>query len=198
MTGPPSDFGIADVPLPAVSPTLDAGRICLRQLAEEDTGDMHAVYSDEVAMAYWSIAATKTIEETRQLVRRDVEAVEKGLALFWAIEWKQTGAVIGKCTLWQYDESNQRAELGYILNRQYWRMGLMSEALEAMIDYAFSGLRLHRLEADTDANNTASLALLEKLGFQREGFFRERWYVNGQRQDSVMLGLLKTDWADRN
>lgn len=185
------------MPLPAVSPTLDAGRIRLRQLAEGDTDDMHAVYSDEAAMAYWSNSPTKTIGETRRLVLRDVEAVEKGLALFWAIEWKESGAVIGKCTLWQYDESNQRAELGYILNRQYWRMGLMSEALEAMIDYAFSGLGLHRLEADTDANNTASLALLEKLGFQREGFFRERWYVNGQRQDSVMLGLLEQDWQSR-
>jgi RimJ/RimL family protein N-acetyltransferase len=74
----------------------------------------------------------------------------------------------------------------------------MTEALAAMIDYAFSGLGLHRLEADTDSNNTASLALLEKLGFQREGFFRERWYVNGQRQDSVMLGLLEQDWVNRN
>jgi len=185
------------VPLPATSPTLDAARIRLRQLAEGDTDDMHAVYSDDVAMAYWSNTPTKTIAETRQLVRRDVEAQKNGRALFWAIEWKETGAVIGKCTLWQYDENNQRAEVGYILNRQYWRKGLMSEALAAMTDYAFSGLGLHRLEADTDANNTASLALLEKLGYQREGFFRERWYVNGQRQDSVMLGLLEQDWRRR-
>jgi len=148
-------------------------------------------------MAYWSNTPTKTIAETRQLVVRDVNAEKKGLALFWAIEWKETGAVIGKCTLWQYDENNQRAEVGYILNRRYWRMGLMSEALVAMIDYAFSGLGLHRLEADTDVKNTASLALLEKMGFQREGLFRERWYVNGQRQDSVMLGLLEQDWHSR-
>jgi len=185
------------MPLPETGPTLDAGRIRLRQLAVEDTADMHAVYSDEVAMAYWSHPAAKTIDDTRRLVIRDVEAQENGLALFWAIEWKETGAVIGKCILWQYDENNQRAEVGYILNRQYWRMGLMNEALVAMIDYTFSGLGLHRLEADTDANNTASLALLEKLGFQREGFFRERWYVNGERQDSVMLGLLKQDWYSR-
>jgi len=169
----------------------------LRPLTEEDTGDMHAVYSDETTMAYWSNTPTKTIEETRQLVVRDIKAEKKGLALFWAIELKETGAVIGKCTLWQYDENNQRAEVGYILNRQFWRKGLMSETLAAMIDYAFSGLGLHRLEADTDVNNTASLALLEKLGFQREGFFRERWYVNGQRQDSVMLGLLEQDWQSR-
>ena len=55
-------------------------------------------------------------------------------------------------------------------------------------------LRLRALtQEDTDDNNLASLALLEKLGFQREGFFRERWYVNGVWQNSVMLGLLNSD-----
>jgi RimJ/RimL family protein N-acetyltransferase len=186
------------MPLPGKTPTLDGASIRLRKLTEEDTGDMHAVYSDEVAMAYWGTPATTTIGETRQLVLRDIKAVDNGSAMFWAIEWKETRTVIGKCTLWQYSENNQRAELGYILNRQYWRMGLMSAALEAMINYAFSDLGLHRLEADTDSNNAASLALLEKLGFQREGYFRERWYVSGQRQDSVMLGLLEQDWASRS
>jgi len=185
------------VPLPIETPTLDGDRIRLRKLGEEDTADMHALYSDEVAMAYWGTPATSTTEESRQLVLRDIRAVDNRSALFWAIVWKATGTVIGKCTLWQYSENNQRAEVGYILNRQYWRLGLMTEALAAMIDYAFSGLGLHRLEADTDSNNTASLALLEKLGFQREGLFRERWYVNGLRQDSVMLGLLEQDWANR-
>jgi len=186
------------MPLPIETPTLDGERLRLRKLTEEDAADMHALYSDEVAMAYWGTPVTSTIEESRQLLLRDIRAVDNCSALFWAIEWKATGTVIGKCTLWQYSENNQRAEVGYILNRQYWRMGLMTEALEAMIAYAFSELGLHRLEADTDSNNAASLALLEKLGFQREGFFRERWYVNGVRQDSVMLGLLEQDWAERS
>jgi len=186
------------MPLPIDTPTLDCDRIRLRKLTEADTADMHALYSDEVAMAYWGTPATKTIEASRQMVLRDIRAVDNGSAMFWAIEWKAAAKVIGKCTLWQYSENNQRAEVGYILNRQYWRMGLMSAALEAMINYAFSDLGLHRLEADTDSNNTASLALLEKLGFQREGYFRERWYVSGQRQDSVMLGLLEQDWAGRS
>ncbi|HSM68108.1 MAG TPA: GNAT family protein, partial [Xanthomonadales bacterium] len=62
------------------------------------------------------------------------------------------------------------------------------------IDHAFNGMGLHRLEADTDPANTGSLRLLERLGFQREGLFRQRWRVYGQWQDSVMLGLLKPDW----
>jgi RimJ/RimL family protein N-acetyltransferase len=53
---------------------------------------------------------------------------------------------------------------------------------------------LHRVEADTDPRNAASLALLERLGFVREGILRERWIVGGEVADSVLLGLLAADW----
>ena len=181
------------MPLPTETPVIDTKSLRLRALTQEDTDDMHAICSDSITMEYWGTAPTGNIEETRQLVLRDLKAAAAGQAMFWAIELKGTGRVIGKCTLWQYSENNLRAEVGYVLNREYWRGGLMTQALSAMIDYAFSTLGLHRLEADTDDNNLASLALLEKLGFQREGFFRERWCVNGVWQNSVMLGLLNSD-----
>jgi RimJ/RimL family protein N-acetyltransferase len=184
------------VPLPTIIPSIDAKSIRLRALKAEDARDMHAIYSDKITMEYWGNAPSINTEESQRLVQRDMKAVQEGHAMFWVIELKETGKVIGKCTLWQYSESNQRAEVGYILNREYWRRGLMTQALHAMIDYAFSSLGLHRLEADTDDNNIGSLALLEQLGFQREGFFRERWYVSGSWQNSVMLGLLKQDWPD--
>ena len=69
----------------------------------------------------------------------------------------------------------------------------MQQATEALIRFAFNDLKLHRLEADTDTENTGSMALLEKLGFKREGLFRERWYVYDQWADSVMYGLLNSD-----
>ena len=68
----------------------------------------------------------------------------------------------------------------------------MTEAMNSVLDYAFNDLDFHRLEADTDPDNAASLALLEKFGFQREGYFRERWFVHGKWHDSVMLGLLRS------
>jgi len=66
----------------------------------------------------------------------------------------------------------------------------MHQALEAVIAFAFDTLNLHRIEADTDTKNAGSLALLEKLGFEREGLFRERWFVYSKWDDSVMLALL--------
>ena len=94
-----------------------------------------------------------------------------------------------------YSAQNRRAEIGYVLNRKFWRQGLMSEAIRGVINFAFSSMNLHRIEADTDGDNLASLTMLEQLGFQREGYFRERWCVYDEWQDSVMLGLLESDWT---
>ena len=67
---------------------------------------------------------------------------------------------------------------------------MMHQALDAVIDFAFTTLKLHRLEADVDPDNAGSLGVLEKLGFEREGLFRDRWLLYGKWVDSVMLGLL--------
>jgi RimJ/RimL family protein N-acetyltransferase len=58
-------------------------------------------------------------------------------------------------------------------------------------------MNLHRLEADVDPNNAASIRSLERLGFQREGYLRERWHVGGGIQDAIFFGLLKHEWQRR-
>ena len=73
----------------------------------------------------------------------------------------------------------------------------MSEALAAVLDFAFDHLELHRIEADVDPDHAASLALLSKFGFRREGLLRERWRVHGAWHDTVMLGLLAGDYVRR-
>jgi len=70
----------------------------------------------------------------------------------------------------------------------------MREALQALLTYAFEVLDLRRIEADVDPRNTASIQILERLGFQREGFLRERWEVNGEIQDALFYGLIRREW----
>jgi RimJ/RimL family protein N-acetyltransferase len=70
----------------------------------------------------------------------------------------------------------------------------MKEALTALLDFAFGTLGMRRLEADVDPRNAGSLHAVERLGFRREGLLRERWKVDGELQDSVLLGLLSHEW----
>ncbi len=70
----------------------------------------------------------------------------------------------------------------------------MAEALGALAQYSFLELSLNRLEADTDPRNARAINTLERLGFVREGYLRERWIVSGEKSDTVFYGLLFNDW----
>jgi RimJ/RimL family protein N-acetyltransferase len=103
---------------------------------------------------------------------------------------------MGTVTLISIDLTHRRAEIGYALGRAHWGRGYIHEALQAVMKYAFNELNLHRIEADVDPRNTASIKTLERLGFQREGFLRERWQVGGELQDALFYGLLRPDWEE--
>ena len=185
------------VSLKEASREIRTPRLLLRALCAHDTAGMYAVYSDPETMKYWSDSPVPGLGEAESMIHADLALASKGAAIFWAVVLADTNEVIGKFTLMNHSVQNRRAEVGFILNRQFWGQGLMTEALTGVIEFAFNELGLHRLEADTDINNAGSLAVMEKLGFQREGLFRDRWHVHDQWQDSMMLGLLQPDWFNR-
>ena len=93
-----------------------------------------------------------------------------------------------------FDEGFHRAETGYELNRAFWRQGIMTETMSAIITSAFTELGLHRIEAVTDDINERSKGLLRKLGFTHEGTLRLRFYFRGRFWDEHYFGLLKDEW----
>ena len=85
----------------------------------------------------------------------------------------------------------QAGSLGYWIGAPYARRGYMTAAVSALIPYAFSTLRLHRMEAACIPTNAASISLLEKTGFEREGYAREYLCINGQWQDHLLYARLR-------
>ena len=85
----------------------------------------------------------------------------------------------------------QTGSLGYWIGEAYARQGFMTAAVRALVPYAFSSLRLHRLEAACIPTNAASISLLEKTGFTREGYAREYLCINGLWQDHLLYARLK-------
>ena len=177
-------------------PTLTARRVKLRWLEPSDVPALYAVFSNADVMRYWAHPANTRPEQAEELLAK-IERAFGAQSLFqWGIARVEDDRIIGTCTLSSVDAANLRAELGYTLGREHWGQGLMSEALERLLDFAFDELRLRRLEADVDPNNARSIARLESLGFQREGYLRERWFVGGQVQDALFYGLLRREWED--
>jgi ribosomal-protein-alanine N-acetyltransferase len=178
-------------------PALTAARVTLRWLVPADVDALYEVFSNLDVMRYWSRPPFARIDEARDLLAAIGRSFADRSLFQWGIARRDDDRVIGTCTLSHIDASNLRAELGYALGRAYWQQGLMREALERLLAFAFGELGLRRLEADVDPNNAASVALLEKLGFRREGYLRERWFVGGQVQDTALYGLLRREWESR-
>ena len=179
--------------LTSIPRILKTDDLQLRPSNPTDAEGMLAMLSDRESMRYWSDQPISDLDAAIEVLDQDLESDAQGNSMCWAITFNGQDKMIGKCILFQFSREN-RAEIGYILNRKYWRQGLTYQALGAVIDFAFNTLKLHRIEADVDTENLASIGLLEKLGFKREGLFRERWRVYDEWQDSLMLGLLKQDW----
>lgn len=111
-----------------------------------------------------------------------------------AIELKSTGEVIGDVAFLRKRQDSRQATLGYTLAQAYWHQGYASEAVRAIMDYLFAELDLHRIIADCDSENSASVKLLERLGFRREAHFIESYRLEDCWGDEYQYGLLKREW----
>ena len=171
---------------------LTGERVRLRAMTPEDASGIFALFSDPEAMRYWSYPPYTELSQAQVRLARDIAATAQSAALPWGIE--QEGALIGTVTLHDLNLSGGRAELGYMLSRPHWGQGLAREAVGLAIDHAFGALGLRRLEADIDPRNSASQKLLERLGFVREGYLRERWKVGDEITDTALYGLLAREW----
>jgi [ribosomal protein S5]-alanine N-acetyltransferase len=88
----------------------------------------------------------------------------------------------------------QNAYLGYYAHVDFAGQGLMSEGIRLGIGYAFSTLGLHRIEANIQPENVASLRLIKRLGFTKEGYSRRYLYINGEWLDHERWALTVEDW----
>ena len=175
-------------------PVLTTARLQLRQMRPSDAAAMFAIKSNLIVTTPYGQEPHPSPDATLAWMQRHRGYYEQRQALFWCITFKNTETVIGSCTFWNFDPGYHGAEIGYELHPDYWRRGIMSEAVSAALDYGFGALGLHRIEAVMLAENTASEQLVRKLGFAHEGTLRQREFFRGQFHDQLYFGMLSTEW----
>ena len=170
-------------------PSIKTKRLSLRQIVESDAPALHDVLSDVKLMTWWSSAAHTTLADTEDYVGRN--ASDTGGWRCWAIT-KEGLQALGWVIL--IEKRTGVAEIGYILSRDYWGIGYAREAVSAVVAHGFDSLRFRRIFADVDPDNMSSIRLVESLGFVREGRLRAEWETHIGVRDSLIFGLLKTDY----
>ena len=137
----------------------------LRPLTLGDDRAMFAYASDPEVTKYLPWEPAPSVESVRPFLAEQVWRRKNGSAYTFAILWRETGEVIGSTSLmglspWRF--WNRTGELGYILHRDFWGQGVMTEAAQMTLDFAIKTLKLHRVYAWADAENMASCRVLEK------------------------------------
>ncbi len=175
-------------------PVLESDRIRLRGLREDDIAGLYRLFSDPRVMRYWSRGPMTEHAEAVDYAKTILDGFTQRTVLNWIVADPATDALIGTCTLYEINPTHARAGLGYALLPDCWGQGLAGEAATLAISYGLLELGLQRIEADTEPNNLRSNAVLDKLGFRREGLLRQRFHHPDGIQDSLVFGLLKAEW----
>jgi RimJ/RimL family protein N-acetyltransferase len=175
-------------------PTLSTDRLLLRafRLSDADTvqrlaGAREVAANTFLPHPYEDGMAELWIESQR----RDYEA---GTAVNFAIALAPDDRLIGSIGL-AIERAHEHARLGYWLGLPYWNRGYGTEAVNAVLDYGFTRLGLHRIYAPHFASNPASGRVLQKVGMTYEGRLREHYLRFGRHVDVDLYGMLRSDWA---
>lgn len=146
-------------------PTLNTERLVLRKMnIETDVPAIFELLSNEENQRYLKRPLAQSLEEAKQHISRMNKGAEDDKWLVWAIEKEED--LVGTICLWNFATAQNSGEIGYELHPDFQGKGLMSEAMQAVIDYGINQIQLDQFRAITESKNTGSIRLLEKHAFQ--------------------------------
>lgn len=175
-------------------PSLETPNLILREIVPEDAKALFSVFSDGAVTRHYDLETFDRVEQASDLIERFARRYGSQVGVRWGIARRERpGILVGTCGYNIWIQPNRRALLGYDLARCWWRQGIMTEALTAVMRFGFRGMGLNRIEATVFEDNTASHRLLEKLGFVSEGVLREYEFLKGAYVDMRLFSLLRRE-----
>jgi ribosomal-protein-alanine N-acetyltransferase len=172
-------------------------RLILREFIESDWPAVLAYQSDPRYLRYYEWTE-RTPEAARAFVQMFVahQREQPRTKFQLAVTLKSDGQLIGNCGIRMASIDAHEGDIGYELAPCHWGRGYATEAARAMVRFGFTGLGLHRIWAECNADNTASAHVLEKLGMRCEGRLRDKAYYKGRWWDTLLYAVLDYEWHE--
>ena len=181
-------------------PNLTTSRLTLTRLSLEDTESVFKLFSDESVVKYYDLEVFKELSQSTELINLFKSRFDEKTGIRWAIRLKATNQLIGTCGFNTWSLKMKNAVIGYDLLPDFWGKGYTAEAVNRIIKSAFLGElpcgALQRIQGDTVLGNTASEALLRKVGFKEEGIRRQSGYWKNKFHDLKCFGLIKSEYGE--
>lgn len=175
---------------------LNTPRLKLRKVTPEVYEYILHHFSKEELMSFFGFTSHEQLNKERERFDKGMTTFNKSFLLFHLID-KENEKNIGWCGFHTWYVDHKRAEIGYVLTDKNFRdKGLMSEAIASIVEYGFTKMNLHRIEAFVGEDNVPSLKLMKKMKFVKEGVLREHYLINEKMEDSIVYSLLKKDYKN--
>ncbi|MDZ8261115.1 GNAT family protein [Nostoc sp. ChiQUE01b] len=163
-------------------PQLETERLLLRETTLQDAEATFAVFCDPSVTQFHNLDTFTSIKEAIVVIERRAKRFERGDAIRWGIARKQDNVLIGSCGF-TWNPQEHSAEVGYELASTFWRQGIMTEAMDTILQFGFQKMGLRFFVAQVMLENIASKKLLEKLGFHSQGVLKQYGFFKGQYHD---------------
>ncbi|MFF4448204.1 GNAT family N-acetyltransferase [Streptomyces sp. NPDC001502] len=173
---------------------LSAGKVVLREFAPSDVDDVLAIIGDDRVTASLSFDSRSRDEAVAMVDGAVSRAKQEPRTEYYLAVAPQgdESRVVGFARI--AFAGVQAGKLGYAIAAEHWGRGYATAVSRALVSFGFAQLGLHRISAAIGPENTASVALVEKLGFVREGVLRDHVHTNGAWRDSILYSVLVDEW----
>jgi len=171
-------------------PVLETERLILRLLTSNDLENIYEYGSDDRVSEYVSWNTHRSLSDTRAFLDHILEQYGNKEAIFWGLELKENNKLVGTINFVSLNTKHKVGEIGYILSRQYWAKGIMTEAVKEVIKFGFNEMELIRIQAKCFVENIGSEQVMKKVGMTYEGTIRKGMFVKGKHHDLKMYSIL--------
>ncbi|AFS70457.1 GNAT family N-acetyltransferase [Exiguobacterium antarcticum] len=174
-------------------PALDTTRLQLIEVMPEHAPAIFHIFSNEDVTRFYGMDPLRETSDALNIIDSFKQTYDSGQGIRWGMVIRETGTFIGTLGLNHLSLYSKKAEIGFELDPAHWRCGYAAEAIQAVLEYAFETLALHRLGAVTFLENQASINLLKRFGFEEEGVLRGYLFQGGTSHDGRIFSLLRLD-----
>ena len=179
---------------------IETPRLHLRDFIEPDWKALHEYAKDKEVVKYlqWGPnSEEQSVNFLRAIIAEHRSAGSKRRNYALAIVMKEEDRLVGGVRLTVQQPEHRNGDIGYVLRRDHWGRGIVTEAASAILDFGFTKLGLHRIYATCALANAPSARVLEKIGMKREGQLREHRFEKGEWVTSYLYSILHREWREQ-
>lgn len=168
----------------------------MRRFEEGDFEALLAIHSrpDVAHWLYWEPRSPDEVRRSLEHKRGAAALVDDEDCVSLAVVRKDTGELIGDCSICLRSREHRQGEIGFIVHPDHQGQGFATEAARVLLELCFDDLDLHRVIGRLEARNTASAGVLERIGMRREAHLVENEFVKGEWTDELIYAILRREW----